>query len=1057
MGLLDSIEKLAEKGAGVTDKSNDDSVSADGTSVIITDSSSSASKMDDDSDTQKNDQNIQKIRNEKDIQFTNVATPDRTTFLKYLSAHRLANLNNYVDTILAKDNGICPLIMLSICRTVTNDLQDVSFTRNGNFGTFPTDAEHQYTDVNDSIRKMIQDMKSVSSESPYLSYLRFQYIKKPVKASSANKHYGLYKENIDEYKIEFLDSSDKSYNDSLDNQQVAWFNKVKEYLNEAYKEIIGGEPVYEERDIGKSNSSNKAPKPNATNTASADGVKKKPGGHHKTSESHEDTIVIKLPENKTYAEPVYPDLLTVADAVPVYTKKTSTISSSLKNSIFDISTDSDSTSKVSSSMTTPDGVKVEVKTTSSSENKNTPASDISESGTTSNTGLTPEQQAAANAVKIVPIVNTPLKTNEVDSQSGDTISSEQTKIGNAKTTDTSSQTKTDQSSSASSNSSGQKQTVVPYAAPKPLSGNGGASPLSALNNALYNTMNSIIGSSNDSLARQIAYDPTKHKNTFKQPTKGKPANNSDPFPTDLKIEELELHFPHEYIHNVKCCPQSLTVGEALVKLASASEKRTVKLENNMATLMRYFFALANRMHINCVYYGGTSQYTKYRSIRCLKDNRLEDADQVSIDQCLSCTRFEPVYGMCYELINEKGANLAQILDDNQMSYSNMHEYAKFVHTGKYSEQLTDYQTGASSVTIRNPEDAKSDFDTLYKDKGIKMNWKLVPVEEQKPHIGWRQSINDDGSYLKSHKLASYQYSAENSGQSFGSVKKSVWIENKEAMDANSDSTLSQLIAAGQSSSLDLDETVNGMKAKDYAKQLGTQKSNAGITLDTAACIVLCVKYGKEFSDISSNIKAIESALSAQNINNQIITVTCFGISPNDTKGTDYFIGANKISSSTNKKDNASSSSGSKSSLDWNNVNNWKWTDFAPYLVNLNISGLDLTPIVAYRYTTMQKYASDAISGIRQFMDSYDGSPMDNGTSGCCEAVTKIGATYSEFLKQELAKGIVYCPTLEEDAKAAGVPVIDFDTSQLEAGDVIMYTEQHHVVIYSGEGDRVCWK
>jgi hypothetical protein len=80
-----------------------------------------------------------------------------------------------------------------------------------------------------------------------------------------------------------------------------------------------------------------------------------------------------------------------------------------------------------------------------------------------------------------------------------------------------------------------------------------------------------------------------------------------------------------------------------------------------------------------------------------------------------------------------------------------------------------------------------------------------------------------------------------------------------------------------------------------------------------------------------------------------------------------------------------------------------------------------------------------------------GSPMDNGTSGCCEAVTKIGATYSEFLKQELAKGIVYCPTLEEDAKAAGVPVIDFDTSQLEAGDVIMYTEQHHVVIYSGEG------
>lgn len=42
---------------------------------------------------------------------------------------------------------------------------------------------------------------------------------------------------------------------------------------------------------------------------------------------------------------------------------------------------------------------------------------------------------------------------------------------------------------------------------------------------------------------QRAYNPEKAELEVKVPNAGKPLNNSDPYPVDLKIEELELHLP----------------------------------------------------------------------------------------------------------------------------------------------------------------------------------------------------------------------------------------------------------------------------------------------------------------------------------------------------------------------------------------------------------------------------------------------------------------------------------------------------------------------------------
>ena len=80
-----------------------------------------------------------------------------------------------------------------------------------------------------------------------------------------------------------------------------------------------------------------------------------------------------------------------------------------------------------------------------------------------------------------------------------------------------------------------------------------------------------------------------------------------------------------------------------------------------------------------------------------------------------------------------------------------------------------------------------------------------------------------------------------------------------------------------------------------------------------------------------------------------------------------------------------------------------------------------------------------------------GQHMENGANGCVEAVTKIGARYNPFLADELSKGVVNVDTLVSDA---GDKVIPFDPNNLEAGDVIVYGDNDHVVLADGNGGYV---
>lgn len=93
---------------------------------------------------------------------------------------------------------------------------------------------------------------------------------------------------------------------------------------------------------------------------------------------------------------------------------------------------------------------------------------------------------------------------------------------------------------------------------------------------------------------------------------------------------------------------------------------------------------------------------------------------------------------------------------------------------------------------------------------------------------------------------------------------------------------------------------------------------------------------------------------------------------------------------------------------------------------------------------------DVSNGISSGWSAWAGTTMDNGSNGCAEAVGKIGSYYSPFLAQECINGVVYVPTMVNNAQSAGL-LESFNASDLQAGDTIVYGDDQHVVIYDGNG------
>ena len=114
----------------------------------------------------------------------------------------------------------------------------------------------------------------------------------------------------------------------------------------------------------------------------------------------------------------------------------------------------------------------------------------------------------------------------------------------------------------------------------------------------------MLGTEAEVKARQHMLNWDDYHKEYKKPNLNKFPNNEDPFPVDRKIEEFEVHYPNVKLYEVTTHVHGLAATIAAMTAADAAEKRLVKIENNISTMMRLLFRLGCRVHINCVYYGG---------------------------------------------------------------------------------------------------------------------------------------------------------------------------------------------------------------------------------------------------------------------------------------------------------------------------------------------------------------------------------------------------------------------------------------------------------------------
>ena len=277
------------------------------------------------------------------------------------------------------------------------------------------------------------------------------------------------------------------------------------------------------------------------------------------------------------------------------------------------------------------------------------------------------------------------------------------------------------------------------------------------------------------LNKLFSYDYETLKDKVKE-SKGKPINYNDPYPYDDKITELEQHFPKVKIDEIESrlyscnhpgCPVAHPMAKNFgmlndMQIAQAKriEQRLVRIENILSMMVRNIGRLGSRMNINCVYYGGQDIFGKYKTIRCLHDDRVQDTS-VTLEQCLCCTRYEPILGQFYDILDETGFNGSAILDDMQMSYMTLDDFknlnkverrnSKFDYANVNKEikeedipkslieewDEADKKAYQEKITkdITNEEEKNKKIEAIQKsDYSFIMDWSETEVDSQAPDV-----------------------------------------------------------------------------------------------------------------------------------------------------------------------------------------------------------------------------------------------------------------------------------------------------------------------------------
>lgn len=113
----------------------------------------------------------------------------------------------------------------------------------------------------------------------------------------------------------------------------------------------------------------------------------------------------------------------------------------------------------------------------------------------------------------------------------------------------------------------------------------------------------------------------------------------------------------------------------------------------------------------------------------------------------------------------------------------------------------------------------------------------------------------------------------------------------------------------------------------------------------------------------------------------------------------------------------------------------------------------------YKKTVATKDGGESATynAIQKSLDAgYLGAQLKNGAIACVEAVTKLGAYFSNDFAEAVREGIVNTDVLENYFRDKGIEVIDgFSKSMLKAGDTIFFDSANkknaHVMLYQGNG------
>lgn len=231
----------------------------------------------------------------------------------------------------------------------------------------------------------------------------------------------------------------------------------------------------------------------------------------------------------------------------------------------------------------------------------------------------------------------------------------------------------------------------------------------------------------------ISTEPIPYSSKSK-PVIGKVPNIFDAYPIDDKIAQLEHHAPLVTLEFEEAEKVNSNMSFYFLNRSINIEKRLVQLENIMSTQVRNLNRLSSRIVINCVYYGGQSVFDKYKCIRCLSDDLVNDAAQVTLDQCLNCSRYEPIEGQVYEIMDETlKPGEANLYDDIQASYMTKDDYIALTRIEEQSEEPEAPSQDITKTSVRDDED-KDYTDLLGNANNFVMNWERKPLDKQSPHI-----------------------------------------------------------------------------------------------------------------------------------------------------------------------------------------------------------------------------------------------------------------------------------------------------------------------------------